>query len=142
MPRRRRKRNSTVEKFLPLVYFGVALACAVIVLPSALRPPAQQPNQTAELSPDAPPDKDQAAIIGSLQRATSGVAAPAPPSGDGGGTATTTTAPPPPHQEAPVVTVPRACPHGAGAPPRQVESVLAPPCAAPFSGDNGGSTWK
>ena len=29
---RRRKRKSSVEKFLPLGYFGVALACAVMLL--------------------------------------------------------------------------------------------------------------
>ena len=143
MPRRRRKRGSSVEKFLPLGYFGVAIACAVLLLPSALRPPSQQPNQTAELSPNAPPDKNQAAIIGSLQRATSGVAA-APATGTGpAGPTTTTTAPPPPPAQTPTVTVPRACPHGFGNPPRQVESVYAPPCAAPWSGtNNGGATWK
>src|SRR5437763_15119101 len=104
---RRRKGKSTVEKFLPLGYFAVALACAVILLPSALRPPAQQPNQTAELSPNAPPDKNQAAIIGSLQRASSGVAA-APPAGPGSAApTTTTTAPPPPTHQATPVTIPR-----------------------------------
>ena len=53
---RRRKRENKVERFLPLGYFGLALAAAVMLLPSALRPPAQQPNQTAELSPHAPPE--------------------------------------------------------------------------------------
>ena len=42
MARRRQKRGS-LEKFLPLGYFAVALALVVIVLPSALRPPTQQP---------------------------------------------------------------------------------------------------
>src|SRR5436305_1649811 len=93
MPRRRRKRGSSLERFLPLGYLVAAAACAVIILPSALRPPTQQPNQTAELSPDAPPDKNQTAIIGSLNRATSGVAAlPA------GGTEPTTTTQPPKEQ--------------------------------------------
>src|SRR4051812_1502008 len=110
---------------------------ALIALPSALRPPNQQPNQTAELSPDAPPDKNQTAIISALNRATSGVA-----TNDEVATTTTTTppqqaaappnAPPPP---------PRACPGGVGNPPRQVESVYAPGCAAPFQGDNGGETY-
>ena len=139
MPRRRRKRGSSLERFLPLGYVAAAAACAVIILPSALRPPTQQPNQTAELSPDAPPDKNQTAIIGSLNRATSGVAAL-----PGGGTEPTTTTLPkePPPQGNSVVTVPRACPRGFGNPPRQVESVYAPPCAGPWSGNNGGATWK
>src|SRR5438067_5345143 len=115
MPRRRQKRGS-LEKLLPLGYFAVALALVVIVLPSALRPPTQQPNQSAELSPNAPPDKNQAAIIGSLQRATSGVASRANPNGSSA-PATPTTAPLPQSQQAPTVTVPRACPHGFGNPP-------------------------
>src|SRR5205814_1973211 len=126
--------------FLPLGYFAAALAMAVFLLPSALRPPTQQPNQTAELSPNAPPDKNQAAVIGSFQRASSGVAAPSP-----GGPSTTvakvTTTTVPAAAPA-VVQVARACPHGFGSPPRQVESIYAPPCAAPWSGNNGGSTWK
>ena len=140
MPKRRRKRSSSVEKVLPLVYFAMAVASAIALLPSALRPPTQQPNQSAELAPNAPPDKNQAAIIGSLQRATSGVAARANPNGSA--PATPTTAPLPQPQQAPTVTVPRACPHGFGTPPRQVESVYAPPCAEPWSGNNGGATSK
>ena len=142
-PRRRRRDNkaSKVERYLPLGYFAVAALAAIVILPSALRPPAQQPNQTAELSPNAPPDNKQSAIISSLQRASSGVAAEAP---TGPGTASTpapttpTTAPPVPA----TVLTPRACPHGVGNPPRQIESLYSAPCAAPFSGSNGGATSK
>ena len=44
------------DRWLPLLYFAAALVLAVIVLPSSLRPPKQEARQTAELSPDAPPD--------------------------------------------------------------------------------------
>ena len=139
--RSRRRRESPAEKYAPFAYFGVMAIVALIALPSALRPPSQQPNQTAELSPDAPPDKSQTAIISALNRATSGVAgspAPGQPQGQEptlqGAVAPPTTQPPPPP--------PRACPSGVGNPPRQVESVFAPPCAPPFQGDNGGATYE
>ena len=66
--RKRRTRRSTAaaERYLPLVYFGAIVLIAGILLPSALRPPNQQPNQTAQLSPDAPPDKNPDALISSL----------------------------------------------------------------------------
>lgn len=35
-----------------------------------------------------------------------------------------------------------ACPYGFGNPPRQIESVYAPPCATAFTGNNGGATSK
>lgn len=130
---RRRTRREGSKNYLPLAYIGLAVLAAVLALPSALRPPNQQPNQTAELSPDAPPDKNQTAILSSLNRASSGVAGNDTQAAGPNGAAnapTQETVPPPP----------RACPNGVGNPPRQVESLYAPGCAPPFSGDNGGAT--
>src|SRR4051812_40590691 len=128
-----------------MVFMGVGLLLIVALLPSALRPPAPQTPQTAQLSPDAPPDSKTDSLIASLNRASSGTAgagttdtgdgAPGSGSGPNGpATATSTTAPPGPS------TV--ACPHGYGNPPRQTESPYSAPCALPFHGDNGGSTYK
>src|SRR5438105_2722399 len=118
---RRRGRESPAERYLPIIYLLVFGLIVMVVLPSALRPPNQQPNQTAELSPDAPPDKNQTAIISSLNRASSGVAtSPNEQTTQANGQPVgAPTAPPPP----------RACPDGVGNPPRQVESLFAPPCA-------------
>ena len=128
-----------MERWLPIAYLAVVVVLAVAVLPSTLRPPNQQPNETAELSPDAPPDQKQEAFITAFNQASSGTA------GSGTGTpaqgAAGPLAPgvaPQPQQSA----LPRACPRGVGNPPRQTENVYGPPCAPPFSGNNGGATWR
>lgn len=140
-----RPRREAVEKLLPVALFVVAAIVSALVLPSALRPPNQQPNQTAALSPDAPPSDDPEAIVATLNRAGSGVGDEASgegdgPPGDGPGAAAGVGGGTPPSP--PTTLVPRACPKGVGVPPRQVESIYAPGCAAPFTGNNGGSTYR
>lgn len=137
--RRPGRRRGKGEGWLPFIYFFGALAVVVAILPSALRPPQQPPNQSAEFSPNAPPDDQNESIVGALGRAGSGVAGGLTSAGSGPGAAvdavtTTTTAPP--------RRAPRACPSGAGNPPRQVFSLYAAPCATSFEGDNGGATAK
>ena len=135
---RRRRGRPEIERWLPLAYFGLVVIVATALLPTVLRPPAQQPSSSAELSPDAPPDKDNQSIISALNRAASGTAgsnvlpgaAASGAAGAAGGSAAATRS------------VPRSCPHGFGNPPRQFESIYAPPCAAAWSGDNGGATYK
>jgi hypothetical protein len=124
-----RSSSRSFERYLPIAYFLVALALIAVFLPSALRPPPQNANNSAEFSPDAPPDKNDS-ILSSLGRAQSGTTGEGNENGiaPGGGT--------------PPVLPPRACPRGYGNPPRQVESVYAAPCAAPFTGNNGGATSK
>src|SRR5205823_3080497 len=61
-------KSKTLEKYLPVIYFAVAIALVLIVLPSALRPPPQQANQSAELSPDAPPQDNQESIVAQFNR--------------------------------------------------------------------------
>ena len=133
-----RPRNEMVEKLLPLVLFAIVGLLAVAVLPSALRPPNQQPNESAALSPDAPPSDDPEAIVAALNRGVSGVGDEASgegvapgPGNEGGGPLSP-----------PTTLVARACPKGVGEPPRQVESIYAPDCAGPFTGDNGGATYR
>jgi hypothetical protein len=127
----RQRRSSRSDRLLPFVYLGVALLLGVIILPSILRPPREQPTTSSGFSPDAPPDKNnQNSVFSSFQQASSGT--PGGVSNQGPAVA----APPPP----PVKEVAGACPYGFGNPPRQIESVYAPPCAPAFSGNNGGST--
>lgn len=109
-------------------YFAVLVVAAVVILPSALRPPPDPATQSAEFSPDAPPDDQQDAIVASLNRGSSATPGQL---GDAGELA----APDPP---AP----PRSCQNGRGDPPRQVESLYAAPCAPAFVGDNGGATYQ
>ena len=109
------------------VYLAVLLAGAVLILPSALRPPPDPATQSAELSPDAPPDEQQDALVASLNRGTSSTPGQL---GDAVG-------------DVPVPPAPsRSCPSGRGDPPRQVESPYAAPCAPSFVGDNGGATYQ
>src|SRR4051794_7182837 len=73
-PRGPSRRGRTVERWLPLAYFAIGLALVVAILPSVLRPPATPPTESAELSPDAPPDEKQEAIVSGFSRASSGTA--------------------------------------------------------------------
>lgn len=125
------------QRYLPFAYLAAALLLVAMALPSALRPPPPQANQSAEFSPDAPPDENTESILAALGRAQSGTGSPFGEGvGPGGeilqGSDGPTSGPPPP----------RACPRGFGNPPRQIESVYSAPCAGPFVGDNGGNTYK
>ena len=128
MPRRK------AEHYLPLAYFVAALLLTVAVLPSILHqlPPPQ--TQTAQLSPDAPPDDQQQSIIASLGQASSGTAGTGNGFGnDGVIDAGGLLAAPAPK---------RACRFGVGNPPRTSASPYAAPCVAVWSGNNGGATTK
>src|SRR3954447_14894490 len=131
------RRRSRSERTLPFVYLALALLLGVAILPTVLRPPRDQPTTSSGFSPDAPPDKNQSSVFSSFQQASSGT-----PGGvtQQAAAATAVTQPPPPPPPPPPKTVASACPYGFGNPPRQIESVYAPPCAPAFSGNNGGAT--
>ncbi|MEY2473767.1 MAG: hypothetical protein QOK28_3096 [Actinomycetota bacterium] len=129
-PRNKRR----LEDLLPLGYFGLVVLLALLVLPTILRTPQTPPTQAAELSPDAPPDPEQQSLISSFSRGVSGTAGEGDGVGGGDSGATPTTI----AGKAP----PRACPFGVGNPPRQTFSYFSAPCAGPFTGKNGGATWK
>lgn len=131
----RRRRN---EDYVPLAYFGLALALALGFLPSILRQSSRPQNQSAALSPDAPPDR-QRSIIAAFNRAASGTAGSGTGQGagaDAGGSpdVTPTTTPQPGAK--------RSCRFGYGNPPMTSSSPYAAPCVAAWSGNNGGATWK
>src|SRR5947209_7194281 len=71
------------ERWVPPAYLLAAILVAVLVLPSVLRitPPAQ--SQSAELSPDAPPDRNQQTFISAFSRGVSGTAGDAVGEGTG-----------------------------------------------------------
>jgi len=131
----RRAGRGRLDQFTPIFYLGAALALAVVLLPSALRPPLQQPDQSGAFSPNAPNNRNQTIYQGA-HAATSGAFAGVSAVSATGTTLppTTTTVPPAPQLEA------SACPYGVGNPPRQIASAYAPPCAPAFSGNNGGAT--
>lgn len=133
-----RRPGATLSRYVPVGYLMMTLVLIVTLLPTALRPPQQPPNTSAELSPDAPPEPEQEAIVSVLNRGTSGTAGAGPGEGDGNeqagdGGPTPTTAPP-------EVPAPRGCPRGFGDPPRQTFSLYSAPCALAWQGDNGGAT--
>ena len=115
-------------RYTPLLWLGLSLLATALLLPSALRPPPDAANTSAQFSPDAPPDDDPQAIIQSLQQAASRTAG----ARTGDVVETTTTLPP--------VTAPSRgqC---FGDPPRQTDSLYAAPCQPAFVGDNGGATY-
>ena len=131
------RRTKRSDRAVPFVYLAVALLLGVAILPTVLRPPRDQPTTSSGFSPDAPPDKNQSSVFSSFQQASSGT-----PGGvtEQAAAATAVTQPPPPPPPPPPKTVASACPFGFGNPPRQIESVYAPPCAPAFSGNNGGAT--
>lgn len=129
-----------VRRAVPLGYLAVAMAVAVLVLPTALRPPPDPSNESGAISPDAPPDNNPEQLIQSVQQAAGGGAGAA-----AGGATTTTAAPLAPGVTQPVVTtttIRRKAGLGScfGTPKRQTESIYAPPCQPAFVGDNGGET--
>ena len=109
---------------MPVVYPLIALSVAAALLPSALRPPPEQTSDSAALNPDAPPDEQQEEIVQAIQQAQGGAG------GDETESTTTTAAP----------NRPLASNRCFGNPPRQTESVYSAPCAAAFTGNNGGAT--
>lgn len=122
MPRASRRSRS-----LPLLYPLIALAVGVALLPSALRPPPEQTSDSAALNPNLPPDEQQEQIVQAVRQAQGGAG------GEQNAAVTTTTAPPPQKLAS------NRC---FGSPLRQTESVYSAPCAAAFTGSNGGATGE
>ncbi|HZU72832.1 MAG TPA: hypothetical protein VE990_08690 [Acidimicrobiales bacterium] len=114
----------------------MALLVIAFVLPSALRPPAQQSNQSAELSPNSPHQGQS--IIAAFSQAQSGTAGAGPNQAGGTGGAAGSGAATPTAVVRPVAAY---CPFGYGDPPRQTSSLYAAPCAPVWQGNNGGATW-
>jgi hypothetical protein len=136
-----RRRGPNRRTAVAVAYLTIVMAAAILVLPSALRPPPEPATESGAISPDAPPDDATDQLIQATQQAAGGGAGAANPGGSGAG-ADRAAAPPPP---APTSTAPALRASGRqcyGHPPRQIESVYSAPCVPGFSGSNGGATGK
>ena len=137
-------RSRNASRATPLVSLCASFLLAFAMLPSVLRQSPPEQNQSAQLSPDAPPDAQQS-IIAALNRGSTGTAGAGEGEGAGeptGGPTTTTSTPPgvPAPEEPEETALGRYCPHGTGRPRRQTFSVYSVGCAPAFTGDNGGRT--
>jgi len=137
----RSARSEWARRHPPLVAFVVALALAVIVMPSSLNLPQADPATTLEFAP-IPPEDDtppppMAGNLQSLSLAGSdGLEQGGAPGGsDGGGGGGVG----PGFGGIGANPSTKRC---VGNPPRQTEDRLAPPCVAFFNGDNGGATYQ
>jgi hypothetical protein len=124
----RRRGAGITRHSLPFAAVTVALVVAVVLLPTALRPPPDVSNASGALNPNAPP-QDNTQFLEASQQASGGGAG----SGEGGGASTTTS----------LVGNPTASlSYCFGNPPRQIPSVYSGPCVGAWHGNNGGKTWK
>jgi len=130
------RRGKALNRLLPPGYAALALLVVAFLLPSALRPPPDTTQSGSEYSPDAPPNSKAQSLIktefqpGSNTAGQEGAGNPKPtPS-----VKQVVASPPPPKTGATTV----VCATN-WSPPRQWDSVYAPPCQAAFIGDNGGN---
>lgn len=131
---RRSGRSKALQRLLPGSYAVIALLVVAFVLPSALRPPPDTTQSGSEYSPDAPPNAKAQSLIKTQFRpgsTTAGQDTGQPGSGP-------PTPPPPPPPPPPKTAAGVTCATN-WSPPRQWDSVYAPPCQAAFVGSNGGN---
>ena len=129
-------------RYPPMLSMLAGLLIAVLVMPSALNLPQNNPTQTVEFAPVPPEDSDDPPPPnGNFDQlglgSSSGIEGDGAGGGDGDGVATTSTLP------KPII-------GGQGQDPsnfrcvegRQTEDPLSPPCVAFFEGDNFGATYQ
>jgi hypothetical protein len=131
-----------VKRYPPLLTLVVALAIAIIVLPSSLNLPQANPATTLELAP-VPPTDEKAPPIGNLNQlglgqssAIEGSGAPGAGLGGVGGL---------PGQGGQGIGRPvgtKKCVKLEDGRLHQTEDPLSPPCVAYFDGNNGGATYQ
>lgn len=136
MPRTSRS-SRPLERILPLGFIGTALALAVLLLPTILRPPQDLQSTTAAFSPDAPPEETPPeALLQSLRQASSSTAGAKVEQVEQEVIVEEVVV-----QEAPPrrkAVRPTGC---FGDPPRQTESLYSALCVPAWTGtDNGGAT--
>jgi hypothetical protein len=131
-----------LRRYPPLLTFVLALAIAIIVLPSSLNLPQANPTTTLELAP-VPPTDEEPPPLGNLNQLGLGSSSSIESSGaqgegeglpglPGPGTGT--------GQGRPVGT--KKCVKLADGRLHQTEDPLSPPCVAYFEGNNGGATYQ
>jgi hypothetical protein len=132
--RRASGKRKALDRLLPATYAIVPLLVVAFVLPSALRPPPDTTQSGAQYSPDAPPNAKAQTLIKTLLQPGSNTAGQIGASPTPSPRATTIEVSPPPKVGAGTT----ACATNWD-PPRQWDSVYAPPCEAAFIGNNGGN---
>ena len=128
------------RRYPPLLFVIVALALAILALPSALNLPQANPGQTLEYAP-VPGDSSNAPPGGNIAGLGLGQGGTGPASGGSGGGSGAGPGGLPPQQQG-QLTQPPSQFNCVGSPPRQTEDPLSPPCVAYYRGDNGGSTYQ
>ena len=129
-------------RYPPMLSMLAGLLIAVLVMPSALNLPQNNPTQTVEFAPVPPEDSDDPPPPdGNFDQlglgSSEGLEGDGAPGGDGDGLGGSTT-------------IPGALDSGIGDNPstyrcvegRQTEDPLSPPCVAFFEGDNFGETYQ
>ena len=134
------RRRAPLVRSLPIGYLVFALVLAVVLLPTALRPPQDEQSTSAAFSPDAPPDDTPPeSLLSTLRQARSSTAGAAEVALEEEEEELALPPPPPPPRR-------RASRDGCfGDPPRQTESLysaLCVPAWVPPPEGNGGKTWN
>ena len=134
--------RSWALRYPPLFSILGGLLIAILVMPSALNLPQENPTQTVEFAPVPPEDDQPPAPEGNFDSlglgSSSGIEGDGAGGGDGpGGDSTTTTLPPPILDGVGENVSDKRCVAG-----RQTEDPLSPPCVAFFDGDNFGATYQ
>lgn len=122
------------QRLVPLGYLAIAMAIAVLILPSVLRPPQDLQSSTTAFSPDAPPeDTPPEVLLQALRKAQSSTA--------GAAVEEVTTEEVVAEELAPPVKRRAGRGRCFGDPPRQTESLYSHRCVPAWTGtDNGGHT--
>lgn len=135
------------RRYPPLVAILVALAIALIIMPSSLNVPQSNPSTVLEYAPvppsdDKPPPNANSGLGALGLGESSGVGG----EGLGGNSLTSTTLPPvddadnsKPNQR---TSTTKRCVANKDGTARQTEDPLSPPCVASFDGDNFGATYQ
>jgi hypothetical protein len=137
------------RQYPPLLFLVLALVIAMAVLPSSLTLPQANPSQTVEIAP-VPPDDSPPPPLGNIDQLGLSAADTLNGQGANGGLGNGGLLDAPPD----LPPLPPAAGTGAGKTKttkrcvntpnglRQTQDVVAPPCSADFTGDNGGATYQ
>ena len=60
---------SRSDRIVPMIYGAITLLAGLLILPSTLRPPQDQPQTSSAFSPDSPQDPNQQSIFSSFRSA-------------------------------------------------------------------------
>jgi hypothetical protein len=147
---RERSTDGAARRYPPLLFLVLAVVVAMAVLPSSLTLPQANPSQTVEIAPVPPEDDTPPPPLGNIDQLGLGSADTLNGQGANGGNGNGGLL----DQPVDLPPLPPAAGTGTGKTKttkrcvntpnglRQTQDVVAPPCSADFSGDNGGATYQ